>query len=286
MRARRRGFGSLVLLVLAAFVAACGGPGGEPSDLERFDNIDLGELAGSDAHVGVTRSHLLPVVVTEKGRGETSLSIVDSHAGTVTDAGPIPVDGWVTNVYPHASVRDAAMIVNVCNEEPYEGDGGDECGEGMPSAVHLAVYDIENDSWATVPIDAASNQDVVLVDVDGATATLNRPSGLLDDPGTWATVKLDEPLELGEFTAAKPATRPNGLATSQGHIDGFGWKASDTGGGDVPATWTGPVDGAEQTITIEFEGKPARHMYGAGECLVIATSRPHHLDYLHRLCTS
>ena len=71
-----------------------------------------------------------------------------------------------------------------------------------------------------------------------------------------------------------------------GHIDGFGWKASDTGGGDVPATWTGPIDGAEQTITIEFDGKPARHMYGAGECLVIATYRPHHLDDLHRLCTS
>ena len=97
---------------------------------------------------------------------------------------------------------------------------------------------------------------------------------------------LDEPLELGELTGTKPPVRPNGLDTSQGHSDGFGWKASDTGGGDVPATWAGPVDGAEQTITIEFDGKPARHMYGAGECLVIATSRPHHVDHLHRLCTS
>jgi len=286
VRERRRGFGRLILSILAVFVAGCSGPAGEPSDLERFDRIDLGGLTGSDAQVGVTRSHLLPVVVTKKGRGETSLSVVDVHAGTVTDAGPIPVDGWVTNVYPHASDRYAAMVVNVCDEKPYEGDGTEECGEGMPTAVRLAVYDIENDAWATVPIDAASNQDVVLVDVDGAIATLNRPSGLLDDPGTWATVELDEPLELDEFTATKPAMRANRLRTSQGHIDGFGWKARDTGGGDVPATWTGPVDGAEQTITIEFDGKPARHMYGAGECLVISTVRPHHLDDLHRLCTS
>ena len=178
VRTRRRGLRPLILVVLGAFVAACGGPGGAPADLGRFDKIDLGELAGSDAQVGVTRSHLLPVVVTKEGRGETSLSIVDAHAATVTDAGPIPVDGWAANVYPFASDRYAAMIVNVCNEEPYEGDGGDECGEGMPTAVRLAVYDIEKDSWSTVPLDAASNQDVTLVDVDGATATLNRPSGL------------------------------------------------------------------------------------------------------------
>lgn len=286
MSVRRRGLGLLILLVLAAFVAACGGPGPAPSDLGRFDKINLGELAGSDAQVGVTRSHLLPVVVTKKGRGETSLAIVDAQAGSVTDAGPIPVDGWVTNVYPHASDRYSAMIVNVCTEKPDEGDGTDECGEGLPTAVQLAVYDVESESWATLPVNAASNQDVILADVDGATATLNRPGGLLDDPGTWATVELDEPLEMGEFTATKPPMRPNGLATSQGHIDGFGWKANGTGGGDVPATWTGPVDGVAQTITIEFDSTTTRHMYGAGECLVISTSRPHHLDYLHRLCTS
>lgn len=254
----------------------------EPADLKRFDEIDLGDLEGEEVTIGTTRSTLLPVVVPSDERGETSLQVIDVLDGTVTDAGPIPVDGWLANVFPRASERYVGVLANVCAEEPYEGDGTDECGEGMPSGVLLAIYDVEADQWATLPIDEESNQVVGLADVDGATATLQRYASLQDEPDTWSKVALDAPLELGAFTE-DGAPRPNGLIASRGTFDGWGWKAKGAREeGDT--TWTGEVQGQPKVEIIAND--TGRAFAGAGPCLAIVTRSRTAIEHLHRVCSA
>jgi hypothetical protein len=252
-------------------------------DLKRFDEIELLELAGHRTVIGTTRSNLLPVVVHRPKRGESSLAVVDADAGTIFDGGPIPVDGWVGDGYPQASERYAAMLHRVCSGKPHEGDTGLECGSegGRSSTTQLSVFDAEEQTWATLPIDGSAG-DLILEDVDGSTAVIRRYPGSSDEGPTWTRVDLDRPLELGPFSSERPAVRPNGLASSGGHIDGFGWKARDTNTGEAEATWVGTVDGAEQTVQISTE--PLRHLYGAGRCLVIGSFSSDQLDHLHRVC--
>jgi hypothetical protein len=278
-----------VALVAAGIgaVAGCSDPKADASNLRDLDEIALGDLAGTDAQIGATRSELLPVVVRRRGPGETSLSIVDAHRGAVTDAGPIPVDGWATNVFPRASDRYVAVLVNVCREQPYEGDAGDECGEAPlgegPPPVELAVYDIDAGTWASVRLSEPDGASVSLVDVDGTTAVLERSRERDDDPALWSEVDLSKRLTIGPF-AEGAAPRPNGLVDSLGHFDGWGWKASGAEGWEDDTTWTGTVGGRPVTETIANAGD--HRFAGAGRCLVVGTYRPSHLDHLHRLCAS
>lgn len=252
-------------------------------DLERFDEIELHEVAGSDVTVGVTRSNLLPIVVHRGDQGMSSLTVVDADRGVSIDGGTIPVDGWVGDGYPRASDRYVAMIHSVCSARPREGDAGLDCGVGVGrrATTQLSVFDVEAQTWAILPLRDEEGS-MVLRDVDGSTAVVERyPSGPGED-STWATVDLDRPLELGTFSARRPEVRPNGLATRQGHIDGFGWKARDVNGEAAVATWIGTVDERERTVKIATE--PSRHLYGAGRCLVIGSFSDARLVHLHRLC--
>ena len=258
-----------------------------PADLAPFEQVDLGRFAASDALVGVTRSNYLPMTITRAGRGKTSLAIVDAHSGTVIDAGPVPVDGWVTASYPRASGRFVATVTDVCPERPREGDAGLECVVASPFepiGVQLSVYDIQAGTWATLRLDALSSQIVSLADVDGSTATLRKDNTAGGEPDTWATVDLTRPLHVGAFST-RSSIRPSGLAMSNdGSIDGWGWKARAVNEERAAATWIGTIDGHRDTISISTP--PMRQLQGAGRCLVIGTFRPHHLDHLHRLCAS
>lgn len=283
-------FGALVVLVallvgVVAFVGVRAWQDRRPpvaGDLERFDEIELREVAGADVTVGVTRSGLLPMVVHRSERQATSLAVIDAAAGTVIDGGSIPVDGWVGDGYPRASDRYVAMIHGVCSGPPAEGDVGLECDarEEHPTAAQLSVFDVEAQTWAYLPL-GDPEVDLVLEDVDGATAVVKRYPQRSDEKASWAEIPLDRPLALGTFSAEPPAVRPNGLATRQGHIDGFGWKVRDVDSGE-DATWVGTVDGKQETI--EISTRPLRHLYGAGRCMVIGSYSKERLDHLHRLC--
>ncbi|WP_421119692.1 hypothetical protein ACE2AJ_20425 [Aquihabitans daechungensis] len=284
-------FGALVVLVaiavaVLAWVGVQAWRGRIPAvadDLKRFDEIELHELAGKRALVGTTRSNRLPVVVHRPKEGESSLAVVEADVGTVIDGGPIPVDGWVGDGYPRASERYVGMIHTVCSGKPREGDAGLECGSGGARAAttQLSAFDAEEQTWAILPLRDEPGS-LILEDVDGSTAVVRREAGSPDEEPAWAEIDLDRPLELGPFSPRRPPVRPNGLSTSGGHIDGFGWKARSTNGEEDHATWVGTVDGAEETVEISTE--PLRHLYGAGRCLVIGSFRTDHLDHLHRLC--
>ncbi|MGN6693828.1 MAG: hypothetical protein ACTHN0_06585 [Aquihabitans sp.] len=281
--------GLVLVFVVVTWVALSALPGGEsssvPDDLERFDEIDLGELAGAEAQIGVTRSELLPVVVTGKGRGETSIQVVDVTGGTVTDAGPIPVEGWAVGAFPRASDAYVAVLVQVCDAEPVEGDGIDECigdvGEQAPTV--LAVYDIAAASWQTLPIEPKLASQLSLADVDGSTAILERAPQTTEEPSLWSAVDLAKPLALGALSE-DGAPEPNGLIERRGHFDGWGWKASGASGWGDETTWTGEAEGRSRSEHIA--NTDDRRFSGAGPCLVISTVDGTDLEHLDRLCTT
>ena len=274
-----------VVLLLAGASVGCSSTPSSASDLKRFEEIDLGSLQGKDALIGVTRSQFLPMVITRAGRGASSLAVVDAQDAQVIDAGAVPVDGWIGDGYPRASDRYVAMVTNICAARPREGDAGLECGgqpPADPAGAQLVAYEIGTRTWRTLRLDAASDQAVSLVDVDGTTATLMTYPGAAGEQERWATIDLSQPLRHPSFSTKKPPIRPNGLAPTGGRLDGWGWKATNTNGEATAATWTGTVGGVEKTVHVST--MPLRHLYGAGRCLVIGSYRPHNLDHLHRVC--
>lgn len=267
-------------------VSSSGEQGSPPEDLSSLESIDLDGLEGATLNLGSSRSRLLPAVATG-GPGESRLVLIDVEGSTVVDAGTIPIDKQMVDLYPTASDQFVTMVVSVCPGGTAEEDTGQVCAvePGSEAATTvLVVYDIADKTWATMRIVHPPNSYYGLIDTDGATATFEELAAP-GRPPRWATVALDEPLELGQFTATKPDLRPNGFENSLGHMDGFGWKTQSRFNGESRATtWTGTRDGDPTSIRIAESGN--RTLRGAGQCLAIATFDGDRIEHLHRLCAT
>ena len=289
-RARRRwGLGGLAVALLAGGLFWTLRDDGVPpvhEDLRRFDEIDLSDLRGSEVRFGSTRSDVVPVRVDRSGRGETSLTIIDAEAGTVTDAGALPVDGWAIDALPEASERYVAMVTHVCSVEPGETDSGPDCTNDGPDAeppIELLIYDIEADTWTTRTIGSIPDRWVVLDDVDGDTATLRLlgAAGRLVD--TWATVDLSDPEVPEEYTPEDPtpAAPGSGRQPWEEPWTGEGWTMTNPEAELGEVTWSGTIDGEPRSFDIPPVGK----FHRTRRCVLIASGGIE-LEHLHRVCAS
>ena len=271
---------------LLALCACSSDRGPEPpiaAGLDQFQEIDLGALRGEDVRIGSARSELVPMVRTDERRGRTSLAVLDAEEGTIVDAGPLPVDGWAVEGLAVASDRYVVIAPYVCSAEPGVSDTGLDCTNeptDAPLPIELLIYDIARDSWQRVPVGSAPDRWVVVEAVDGATATLRRLG--IGEPDTWAQVDLADPVAPTSYSSTEPAFDPPAWSNVERRWVGDGWTmdAPDTRG-DV--TWEGTVAGEPRTFAI-----PSRtpEVFGAGRCILMASTSSDRLDHLHRLCAS
>jgi hypothetical protein len=253
-----------------------------PEDLRGLDEIDLGATDGDEVRFGSTTGGIVPMVVYRTGRGETSLSLVDVEEGTVLDAGPLPVDGWVADVLPEASDRFVAMTANVCQSELVDTDAGPDCAEDQVP-IQLLVYDLVRERWQAIAIGSIPDQWVTLDWVDDATAAVRDVGD--GTTSTWATVDLVDPSRPRDFSPTRPT--PAGGLRDVGFEKpwvGDGWKMTNPEASPEAVVWKGTESGEPRTVTIE----PGKVITAAGRCVLIASfggSGPR-LEHLHGLCAS
>jgi hypothetical protein len=269
--------------------ATSGGDGpyvvGPPVDerLQGLDEIDLGAAEGADARFGLTAGRIVPIVVPRSGRGETSLSLIDAEAGTVVDAGPLPVDGWAAEVFLAASDRFVVMTLSDCRSKLVETDTGPDCGDDAPIPIELLVYDLVRERWETVPIGSIPERWVNLDWLDGATATVQLlPTGTQSSSG-WAQVDLVDPSAPTSYSPTRP-TRPEGLPPlgDEKRWTGDGWSMTNPEASSSGPVWQGSAGGEPRTVTLP----PGRPIAAAGRCVLIGTTSDSTLVQLHRLCAS